>query len=167
MNAADTRMTISSRQECTDIASILLMGCQLDTIRIHSLVIQLGFICVGRPAPLPIEVWLSLSGDFAVTSAGFSLPYSSKDDFFQRRALMLGKIYMLIGEKVTSADILETGTLQIDLGSASIFSGVDEEANFEKVWELASDIPNNNDTQSWYVSLEDDGSFLSRKPGDM
>ncbi|WP_420412064.1 hypothetical protein [Roseibium sp.] len=166
MTAADTGMRISSRQECADIASILLNGCQLDTIRIHSLVIQLGFICVGRSAPLPIEAWLSLSGDFAVTGSNFSLPYSSKNDFFQRRALMLGKSYMLIGEKVTSADILETGTLQINLGSASIFAGVSEEANFENIWELTSGTPNTNANQSWYVSLADDGSFSSQKPGD-
>ena len=152
-------MSLTSARQASEPVSALLCGTQLDTIRVYSLIVQLGFIRVGA-ADLPQEVWVVVSGDLLVdgpTSAAADTSVAS--EFFSRRALALRENYFLIGRRVTAAWVSDSGELEIELGDTRLRAKRDEHGDLEEVWAVMSETPDANLEHRWYVSLDDSGAL--------
>ena len=158
-------MSLTNAQVASKIVLDLLSGAQLDTIRVHSLIVQLGFVCLGRAGNLPDEVWVSVSGTLFVEGDTSMVGESaSSRDFFARRVSALGEAYQLIGQEVTAASVSDSGTLQIYLGGKRLRAEADDDTNLEEVWSVASDSPETTAGHRWHVSLDDSGAISVRAP---
>ena len=142
---------------CSELVSSLLRGAQLDTIRIYSLIIQLGFIRTGRTreiSNLLSEVWVTVSGDFCVEMLP-KTEVSPARDFFDKRSLMLARTYLLLGKEVTFINVSESGLLEIGLMNNIIYAKPDDEENMEEAWVITSESPDVNFKHQWRVSPDD------------
>lgn len=158
-------MNSTEAQRASATVASLLRGAQLDTIRIYSVVVQLGFVRLGDQAGLPGEIWLVVSGDLRVSdasergeSSGVSL------GFFDRRASALGAIYARIGQYVSSARVSVAGVLEIELGDARVLAQADQEGDLEEIWSVMSDSPEPHAPHQWFVSFDDSGNVSVRVP---
>jgi hypothetical protein len=154
----------SINQNCSELVSNLLHGTQLDTIRIYSLIVQLGFIRTDRTSEssaLPSEVWVTVSGDFCVEMSPKTESGTTRD-FFEKRSLMLARAYLLIGKEVTFANVSKSGLLEIHLMNNIIYAKPDDEENMEEVWTVTSESPDVNFHHQWYISLDDTGCLSVR-----
>jgi hypothetical protein len=59
-------MNAINSQVATKTVSKLLRGAQLDTIRVFSVIVQLGFIRIDIMQDLPQEIWIVISGNLRV-----------------------------------------------------------------------------------------------------
>lgn len=158
-------MSLSNTQVCSEVASALLRGAQLDTIRAYSLIIQLGFIRPSASDGLPAEIWVSVSGDLVVNESSSTAGYGqTAGNFFEHRALALSAIYYLIGKEVTGARVLESGALQIDFAGKGLRAESSGDDNLEEVWAVMSDTPVATAEHRWYVSLNDSGALSACAP---
>ncbi|MEQ1718705.1 MAG: hypothetical protein ABL907_22420 [Hyphomicrobium sp.] len=163
-------MSIVEYKYSSSIINKLLSGMSLDSFRVYSAIILIGFIRSNSPGDLPTEAWISVSGALSVESLGSDLEESEdlnlKGDFFAARASVLGSLYRLIGGVVTTACVSPHKTLEIELGEKRICVH-DDEDDFEEVWAVMSDSPDVNDTHQWYVALDDAGRINVRSPGSI
>lgn len=158
-------MSLISAQGASQVVWDLLRGAQLDTIRVYSLIVQLGFVCLGRAGNLPDEVWVSVSGTLLVEGDTSMVGESaSSRDFFARRASALGEVYRQIGQEVTAASVSDSGALQIHLGGKSLRAEADDDTGLEEVWSVVSDSPEATADHRWHVSLDDSGAIYARVP---
>ena len=158
-------MSIVNSQVASEVISSLIRGAQLDTIRVYSLIIQLGFVRIDASEELPAEIWVSVSGNLLKeqisAEAGDS---NSAGDQFGRRAIVLAETYLLIGKEVTAASVSESGTLHICLGGASLRAEADNDGSLEEVWTVMSDTPDTTADHRWYVVFDDSGVLSARIP---
>lgn len=128
-------MSPTSAQGASQVVSHLLRGAQLDTIRVYSLIVQLGFVCLHSAGDSPDEVWVSASGALIVDEGPTMVaePRSS-GDFFARRAAALSKVYRLIGQEVTAASVSDSGELQISFEGKRVRARAEDDADLEEVW---------------------------------
>lgn len=145
---------------CSKAISALLLGAQLDSIRAYSLIMQLGFIRTVPADGLPVEVWVSISGDLVAKNTSPRL----MEDFFERRAQAFCTTYLLIGQKVTATSISATGALQIDFGAMSLSAEADGKDELDEVWAVSSDTPDTSVDHDWYIALDDNGALSLRTP---
>lgn len=158
-------MSLISTQGASRVVSDLLRGAQLDSIRVYSLIVQLGFVCLGRAGNLPDEIWVSISGSLFVEGDTSMVGESeSSRDFFARRASALGEVYRLIGQEVAVAGVSDSGALQIRLGGKSLRAEADDDTGLEDVWSVSSDSPDVTADHRWHVSLDDSGAISARLP---
>ena len=143
----------------------LLIGLSLDSFRVHSSILLLGFYRPEANDELPGEVWISCSGTVQIINPESNEHASDKldADFFVRRASILGKIYHLIGATIHGAGIEPAGALTISLQAASIRFERDD-SSFEEVWTVMSDSPDVSDAHCWYIALEDSGEVGATIP---
>ena len=137
----------------------LLIGMSLDSLRVYSTILLLGFYRFDATA-LPGEVWISCSGNVLLKN---SRPDESEInendvDFFARRASILGRIYNLIGATVSSVDIDPSGVLTVTLSGKEIRFQRDKDS-FEEIWAVMSDSPDVSDAHRWYIALDDAGQI--------
>jgi hypothetical protein len=152
-------------QGASGVVSTLLRGAQLDSIRVYSLIVQLGFVRVGAEGNLPGEVWISISGALILEEdSSMAQESASLRDFFVRRAAVLGAVYRLVGREVTAAGVSASGALQVHFGGQCLRGEADDEVNLEEVWSVASDSPDTRAEHRWYVSLDDAGALSTRLP---
>lgn len=154
-------MSLINAQDRSGVISALLYGTQLDTIRVYSLIMQLGFIRLGAAKSLPNEIWVSLSGNLCLAGEP-SIGVNPSMDFFERRAHALGAVYQLIGKKVTAARVSDSGALQIDIGGTCILVEADQDTNLEEVWSVMSDSAETNANHRGHVSLDDSGALSAK-----
>lgn len=162
---AKRAMTIANMLQASDAVSTLLRGAQLDTIRIFSLVLNLGFVH-GNRIGLPNVIWVSLSGALSIDqkSNPKSTP-SGRDDFFEVRGNAIRQLYSLIGGAVSGATVAASGRLEIVLGEHLLQVGPSEsDSDLEEVWAVMSDSPDVSVDHSWYVMLDDSGRLSTRTP---
>jgi hypothetical protein len=152
-------MPIVNAHAASEIVCSLLQGAQLDTLRIYSLVMQLGFFRPENVADLPAEAWVSLSGTLVNEQAEPVAP----EDFFERRASALSAAYRLIGQRVTSAHVLDSGALRIRFGERSLRVEADD-TNLEEVWSVMSDSSEPAADHSWWASLHESGELSAHAP---
>ena len=158
-------MNMISGQGASQVVWDLLRGAQLDTIRVYSLIIQLGFVGLGRADNLPDEVWVSVSGTLHVKGdTSMVWEVAPPQGFIARRASVLGEVYRLIGQEVTAADVSDSGALQIHLGGKLLRAEADDDTGLEEVWSVASDSPDAAADHRWHVSLDDSGAISARLP---
>lgn len=158
-------MSLTNAQGASQIVFRLLLGAQLDTIRVYSLIVQLGFVCLGDAGDSPDEIWVSASGTLIVDEESSMVgELGSAADFFARRAAALGKVYQLIGEEVTTANVSESGELQISFGGRRVRAGAEEGTDLEEVWSVVSDSPETTADHRWRVSLDDSGALSAHVP---
>jgi hypothetical protein len=158
-------MSLVNAQAASEVVSDLLCGAQLDTIRVYSLIVQMGFVCLGAAGNSPDEVWVSVSGALNVGEDHSTVGESAlPQEFFARRASAIGAVYQLIGQKVTAASVSESGALQIQFGGRRMRAEADKDANLEEVWSVVSDSPETTTDHRWYVSLDDSGALSARVP---
>lgn len=157
-------MNLVNAQVASGVVSDLLRGAQLDTIRIYSLIVQLGFVCLHAAGRSPSEVWVSVSGNLFVEEDPLMRESRSSRDFFACRESALGAVYRLIGQEVTAATVSESGALRIDLGGKHLRAEADDGENLEEVWSVVSDSPDTNADHRWYVSLDESGALSARAP---
>lgn len=143
----------------------LLTGLSLDSLRVHSTILLLGFYRTEANHDLPGEVWISCSGNVQLINLGNDAlaPDESDADFFARRASILGKIYQLIGATIDGAGIDPSGALIISLRAGEIRFERDDES-FEEIWAVMSDSPDVSDAHRWYIALEDSGTVGATTP---
>lgn len=136
----------------------LLTGLSLDSFRVYSTILLLGFYRADANDELPGEVWISCSGNVRHINPRNSERAADEfdTDFFVRRASILGKIYHLIGAIIIGADIDPSGALTISLPTGKIRFERDDES-FEEVWAVMSDSPDVSGAHRWYIALEDSG----------
>lgn len=157
-------MNFVNGQRASKVVSDLLYGAQLDTIRVYSLIIQLGFVCLGRASSLPNEVWISISGTLLVEGGTSTVrELASSRDFFACRASILGDVYQLIGQEVAAANVSDLGVLEIHLGGCRLRAEADD-TDLEEVWSVVSDSPEPTVDHQWYVVLDDSGVISVRAP---
>jgi hypothetical protein len=143
----------------------MLKGTQLDTLRVYSMLIQLGFVRVNASDDLPRNVWVSASGRVTLAAMEESDAQSVSDiDFFARRAAALRDLYLLIGGQVSSARATSSGTLEILLGSTVIRAEPEGEGDLEEIWEVTSGMPDPSPRSAWYVCLDSFGTISVRSP---
>jgi hypothetical protein len=148
-----------------EVVSTLLHGAQLDTIRVYSLAMQLGFVRPSAVDGLPNEVWVSLSGTLCLEGTSSILGDAEPPkDFFEHRASILGAVYLLIGREVTSACVSDSGALLVHLGSTCLSAAVDKDMNLEEVWSVMSDSSESTADHQWYVSFDGSGALSVRTP---
>jgi hypothetical protein len=158
-------MSLINAQGASEVVVDMLRGAQLDTIRVYSLIVQLGFVCLGRAGNFPDEVWVTVSGMLLVEGDNSMVGESrSSRDFFACRASALGDVYRLIGQKVTAASVSDSGALQIHLGGKCLHAEADDDTSLEEVWSVASDSPETTADHRWHVSLDDSGTLTARVP---
>lgn len=159
-------MNLVSPLVASEAVAVLLYGAQLDTIRVYSLIVQLGFVRLGDAVNLPSEVWVSLSGELA-SSMRESAPakVGLAGDFYMRRVDALSAVYRLLGESVTAAGVSGSGALEIYFGGTSLRVELDDEASLEEVWSVASDSPETTAVHRWYVALNESGELFAHVPG--
>lgn len=156
-------MSIVNPQAASERVSELLRGTQLDTIRVYSLIVQLGFVRLGAADNLPDEVWISVSGSLIVEENPATVgEVGLSRDFFDRRASVLSAVYRLIGQTVTAASVSDSGELQVHLGGKCLRAEADDDANLEEVWSVFSDSPETTAEHRWHVSLDESGALSSR-----
>lgn len=159
-------MSLVNNKVASEIVFALLRGAQLDTIRVYSLIVQLGFVRLGTAAgDLPNEVWVILSGGLTIKEEPSMVAESrSSQDFFGRRASVLSAVYRLIGQDVTDASVSDAGVLEMQLGGQCLCADADDEENLEEVWSVVSDFPETAADHRWYVSLDECGGLSAHVP---
>lgn len=157
-------MNLNDRLKGHEAVSKLLCSTQLDTIRVYSLILQLGFLRLRAEDNLPRQVWVSASGRFmiegAVQDAGGS---HREENFFSQRASVLAAMYKLIGQRVVFAGLSDSCALEINIGSTRLLIDRDDES-LEEVWSVASDSPDATLDHDWSVSLDDSNEISVRVP---
>jgi hypothetical protein len=155
-------MNQRNSENAAKIIAKILHGSQLDTIRIYSVILQLGFIRLTGANDLPEEIWLNLSCSLRVeTDASI---FECSKNFHGRRIDALTAVYQLIGREVHGANVSATGTLEIELGDTRLFAEPDGETDLEEVWSVVSDSPEANADHRWRVILDDFGVISIRTP---
>jgi hypothetical protein len=158
-------MSIVNIHVASEVISALLCGAQLDTIRVYSLIIQLGFFRENGQEALPNEIWVSVSGSLVLKDPGCPLQDGTvAEDFFSLRGRILRETYSLIGKEVSAARVSEVNALQIDLGDKSLCAEPDNKGNLEVIWEVMSDTPDVSVHHRWHVSLDDAGVLSAHRP---
>jgi hypothetical protein len=152
---------ITTSANASKSIAVLLSGAQLDTLRVYSVALCLGFVRLGASDQRPNEVWVVLSGDISVHDA--SGKSQRANEFLARRENAVAALYRLIGQEVVSAQVCESGQLKIffEQGEVVVERG---EADLEEVWGVMSDSPNPADEHQWHVCFDDSGRFLLKEP---
>lgn len=158
-------MNTEKHKSASLIVDKLLNGMALDSIRVYSTIILCGFFRPNFPAELPVEAWVSISGEVQVKLAHENgiMPISEKNDFFQQRSTILSKLYLLLGKTVSFAHVSSLGMLEIEFDAIRICAYPDSES-LEEIWAVMNDNPDANDNHHWYVSLDDSGKVSARSP---
>lgn len=147
--------------------SELLVGAQFDRFTVSSLVVNICFVRLPKTPNLPIDIWLSATGQavFIEEAVGRveNITPPGGDDFFDSRAKFLGQIYYLIGKKVTEVDIDPNGVLELSFEKRSLIFARDE-TDLEEIWSVTSKTPDPYAKQEWAITLTDDGQLVTRKP---
>jgi hypothetical protein len=158
-------MNAINSQVATKTVSKLLRGAQLDTIRVFSVIVQLGFIRIDIMQDLPQEIWIVISGNLRVEKRFEKVFKKNRSgDYFGRRANALSDCYRLIGREVIDVSVLDSGRLEISINQAKICVEMDQEGNLEEVWSVMSESPNPVENHEWYVALDDSGQLSARLP---
>lgn len=153
-------MRFANASEASEIVAALLKGAQLDTLRVYSLIIQLGFFRPNAKENSPREIWLSASGSLDIVEGDTSFgSVAFEKDFFLKRVTALGVLYKLIGQKVSTVNISESGILRISIGDVEIQAGFDDEVNFEEIWSVMTEAPDVTADQKLRVTLDDSGKI--------
>lgn len=150
--------------------SKLLSGTALDTFRVFSTILLLGFIRTNSDPQIPSEIWVSLSGAVHVIDKKSILQVnlSQDQDFFSQRIIAISRLFPLFGKQVISAAVGSAGALSINVDGVEIRCEADE-INFEEIWAVMSDSPNPSENHRWYIALDDAGIIggnVNRKEKD-
>jgi hypothetical protein len=156
-------MNLSTPSEGAEIAGKLLCGLQLDSVRVYSLIIQLGFIRLQAADALPEEVWCVFSCDVSLHSQDPKC-HREQDGFIDRRAAALRDIYHLIGLRVSKVSIILSGELEIEFGEETLTTSWARDVRLEESWALMSGSPNTGSEHAWYLALDDSGILSVKTP---
>ena len=156
-------MSIVNSQIASVVVSALLRGTQLCSIRVDSSIIQVQFIRFGNVEGMPKEVWINVSGSLITDATSLAWGSKSSEDFFVRRASVLGEVYFLNGEEVTDAYVSDSGALKIQMGDKYLCAESDHD-DFEEVWAVMNDDPSTSYDHHWYVMLDDAGDLSAIIP---
>jgi hypothetical protein len=144
-------------EDAVKATSQLLVGASLDSFRVFSTVLLIGFYRSDSGPGLPNEVWLSCSGRIIVNEKGtFTLNVNQDEDFFLQRVSVIGKLFKLIGSSVEAVAISPSGILSFEMDGVEIRCEPDKE-NFEEIWTVMSDSPDTSEDHRWYIALDDNG----------
>lgn len=158
-------MSITEYKSASETISVLLCGTSLDSIRIYSAIIMLGFFRPVSTTNLPIEAWISVSGYMRMEPLNRApeTPAYASSDFFAQRASILGELYLLMGKEISAARVSHAGGLEIEIGERRIRANSDGD-DLEEIWAVMSDSPDANKDHSWYISLDDSGHVIVKSP---
>ncbi len=152
-------------QFASEVVSTLLKGAQLDTIRVYSLIVQLGFLRIGGAENVPGEVWLSVSGNLTIEDESSTVgKVNPAIDFFSSRERAISESYRLIGKEVAATTVSDSGFLEVHLGSKLLRVEADTDGDLEDIWSVTDGLPDPNSVHQWHVSLDDSGCLSVRAP---
>ncbi len=154
-------------RDAKEAINILLLGAQLDSLRVFSSVIDINFLRLPKVKNVPTSVWLSVTSQVqfwpSSTQVTNVIKASGDDDFFQSRKKALVDIYSVIGNTVTAIDIDPSGVLELyfDVGTLSLAG---DPADLEEIWSITSDTPEPYGNQDWAITLTDQRELVTRRP---
>jgi hypothetical protein len=148
------------KEDAEKAISQLLVGATLDSFRVFSTVLLVGFYRSDNCPELPNEIWLSSSGKMTLINSmeGRDAYKNEDENFFAQRAFLIGKLFETIGSSVEAVAISPLGVPSIGLGGREIRCEPDEE-NFEEIWAVMSDSPDASADHRFYIALEDTGKI--------
>jgi hypothetical protein len=147
-------------------ATDMLVGALLDSIRVFSLEVQLGFSRLPAVNPFPFAVWLCTMARLDILREGAAQPALEAEcpdaEFFQSRAVALSQLHGLIGREITSLEIHPGGAFEIVLDRKRLIIRPNNN-DFDEVWAIRSDSPEPFGQQGWSVVL-DQNQLNVRRP---
>ncbi|BCT91969.1 hypothetical protein LYSHEL_09930 [Lysobacter helvus] len=130
------------------VLSKLLVGSQLDSIRVYSLLVELSFFRPDEPpAGTPKMIWVVASGEIEVSCA---MP-DSPVDFFERRSRAIASLYNCMGQFVEAVRP-EEHKLSISVGAVSITLSPDNKDVDAEFWALMDDSPDVTSNHEWLIA---------------
>lgn len=151
-------------QAASQVASYLLIGAHLDSVRVYSSSLVLCFARLNEQQR-PDEVWITSTGRIRVSAPNFIAP-AVTDALLDQRGLALYVLCQLIGEDVSSVHIFGDGALEFSLGGCGVQLHADE-VSTEEVWSITSDSPDPNYQHRWSVTLDELGDVSVHVPDGM
>ena len=147
------------------VISRLMVGAQFDSIRVYSLIMQMGFF-VSVPADgIPNEVWLTFSGvgTFYDVESMVNVCVAHKSrDFFEVRASFLKDAYFLLGRKIDFVSIGKSGALELKIGEKYLVVESEEDSSLEDIWSVRNGAHEPMAEEDWYITLSDSGVLAAR-----
>jgi hypothetical protein len=149
-------------EDASKAISQLLVGASLDSFRVFSTILLIGFYRSDNGLGLPSEVWLSCSGKIIVNAKeDHGLNLKQEENFFLQRVSAIGKLFEIIGSSVEATKIGPLGSLSIEMDGVEIRCESDDE-NLEEIWSVMSDSPDTSEEHRWYIALDDAGKIGGR-----
>lgn len=125
-----------------------LLGAQLDSFRVYSVVLQMDFIADSDTGLR--SYWLSATGDVSITE---------QSDVYRDRSEVLSSLYGLIGQRVSSVQIEDGGVLALSIGDKVLAIGMNDQT-FEIVWSVTPESPEPYAEHDWSVSYTDESELV-------
>lgn len=131
-----------------------LLGAQLDTFQVYSLVLAIDFY-VGSLPGRKGSCWLSTSDRISI---------SSDIGVFNDRRTVLAELYDLIGEYVKDVKIESNGSLVLNIGGKLLTASLDEGGADDESWSVTPDSPDIYAEHDWLVALAEGSELVLRLP---
>jgi hypothetical protein len=152
-------MKAISHPQGADSVRELLRHAQLDSIRVHSIVLELGFFVNRADDPL---MWVVVTGDFKVTTDS---SYDSSVDFFERRGHAIRAAYGYMGDEVREINI-GSNLLEIAFDNGSFLIFPDEGDSPEESWAVTTGSPDVHLSHRWLIAPDETGAIRLQSPED-
>jgi hypothetical protein len=149
------------------VISRLMVGAQLDSIRVYSVIMQMGFFVPVPVDGFPNEVWLTFSGVGTfhdVESVVDVCGAHKSQDFFEVRASFLKDAYFLLGKQIDFVSIKKSGALELKIGEKYLMVESEEDSNLEDIWSVRNGAYEPMAEEDWYITLGDSGVLAARIP---
>ena len=160
-------MSLIDSDTAEKVLSRLIVGAQLDSIRVYSLIMQMCFFVPAPIGQFPNELWVSFSGLGTLhdIEAAFEEQHGDeRQDFFRARAKLLADVYFLLGKQVNGVSIGKSGILRLEIGGKCLLVAPDEDSNLEEIWSVRNCAHEPITEKDWYIALDDSGVLAARMP---
>jgi len=160
-------MEIEGRHEAQGILSEILCGMYLDSIHVHSIAMNLGFLrTLERQGPKnPSEIWISIMSTVRVVDSTAPIEEAvragDESSFFSLREEALRDIYRLLGKEISSVQVERRGELILSVQGKNIVITRDE-AEFEEIWSVMDRTPDVSQDHELHITLADENRIVSK-----
>ncbi len=150
-------MTEKISNTALEVSRYLLCGTYLDNIRVYSSSIEICFSRLNEQEK-PSEIWVTSTAAVRVCGPSITATFAA-GAVLDQRGVALYMLCQLIGEDVTSVQILDDRLLDFSLGGCEVRLYADE-ANTEEVWSITSDSPDPMFKHRWSITLDELGDLV-------
>lgn len=142
----------------------MLTGTTLDSLRVYSVSMEIGFMHLPGTDRRPTEVWITGSGETRVISeiSQVSVAALASENYFSLKADAIRALYLSIGKQVKDVALIGN-SLAVQFEGLSILIRADA-SEHEESWCVADRPAHAVEEKAWYVGLDEQGGFISRCP---